>query len=214
MEPDLHHELNWIYVPTEILSRSSPTPSHRRESVTASFVALNADTGKMAWYFQSSPHDKHDWDATQTSVLFDDVVNGQPRKACSPRPPQRQVFVLDRVQAGDRVDRVHQPTGRWAPTSAGADPEPRKRPQSRGRAVTPNQAGATTGIRRRSAPRRVFYVNANRAFSVWYIYDPSDIRWAGENRSRRYSEQATQSIDYKDGRDRWSIRGTAAIPAC
>ena len=38
---------------------------------TASIVALNADTGKMQWYFQSSPHDTHDWDAAQTPVLFD-----------------------------------------------------------------------------------------------------------------------------------------------
>src|SRR6185436_12917982 len=28
---------------------------------TASIVALNADTGKLAWYFQASPHDTHDW---------------------------------------------------------------------------------------------------------------------------------------------------------
>ena len=34
----------------------------------------------MAWYFQSSPHDTHDWDATQTPVLIDGEINGQPRK--------------------------------------------------------------------------------------------------------------------------------------
>ncbi len=30
---------------------------------TESIVALNADTGKLVWYFQPSPHDTHDWDA-------------------------------------------------------------------------------------------------------------------------------------------------------
>jgi len=34
----------------------------------------------MAWYFQSSPHDTHDWDSTQTAVVFDAEINGQPRQ--------------------------------------------------------------------------------------------------------------------------------------
>ena len=38
---------------------------------TCSIVALNADTGKLAWYFQTSPHDVHDWDSVETPVLFD-----------------------------------------------------------------------------------------------------------------------------------------------
>ena len=32
--------------------------------LSTSVTALNPDTGKMQWYFQSSPHDTHDWDAT------------------------------------------------------------------------------------------------------------------------------------------------------
>ena len=28
---------------------------------TCSIVALNPETGKLAWYFQASPHDTHDW---------------------------------------------------------------------------------------------------------------------------------------------------------
>ena len=34
-------------------------------------MALNPDTGKLAWAFQPSPHDTHDWDAVETPVLFD-----------------------------------------------------------------------------------------------------------------------------------------------
>ena len=32
---------------------------------TASVVALDADTGKIKWHFQFTPHDVHDWDSTQ-----------------------------------------------------------------------------------------------------------------------------------------------------
>src|SRR6185437_12815614 len=57
---------------------------------TCSIVALNPDTGKMAWSFQASPHDTHDWDAVETPVLFNATVAGQPRRLflCA-RPHQR-----------------------------------------------------------------------------------------------------------------------------
>ena len=74
-------ELNLIYVTT---GNPQPVIAHSNRAgdnlFTGSIVALNADTGKMAWYFQSSPHDTHDWDSTQTPVLFDGEINGQPRK--------------------------------------------------------------------------------------------------------------------------------------
>ena len=50
----------------------NPTPAYttgRGEGdnlYTCSLVAVNVDTGKMAWYYQTSPHDTHDWDSTQT----------------------------------------------------------------------------------------------------------------------------------------------------
>ena len=43
---------------------------------TCSLVAVKVDTGKMAWYYQTSPHDTHDWDSAQTPILFDALVNG------------------------------------------------------------------------------------------------------------------------------------------
>ena len=51
----------------------------------------------MDWYFQSSPHDTHDWDSTQTAVLFDGEINGQPRKLLAQAARNGQFFVLDRT---------------------------------------------------------------------------------------------------------------------
>src|SRR5207248_9406433 len=47
---------------------------------TASIVALDADTGKLKWTFQFSPHDTHDWDSTHVPVLADLPIAGQARK--------------------------------------------------------------------------------------------------------------------------------------
>ena len=47
---------------------------------TNSIVAINPDTGKLRWFYQTTPHDTHDWDSAETPVLFYATVNGQTRK--------------------------------------------------------------------------------------------------------------------------------------
>jgi alcohol dehydrogenase (cytochrome c) len=47
---------------------------------SASVVALDADTGKLKWHFQFTPHVTNDWDAAQIPVLADMDWLGTPRK--------------------------------------------------------------------------------------------------------------------------------------
>ena len=51
----------------------------------ASIVALNAKTGEHVWHFQEVHHDIWDYDAASPVVLFDAVINGQPRREL-PKP--------------------------------------------------------------------------------------------------------------------------------
>ena len=64
---------------------------------TNSVIALHASTGKLAWYFQFTPHDEHDWDSTQTPVLADLVINGVVRKVICWPNRNGFYYVLDRV---------------------------------------------------------------------------------------------------------------------
>ena len=64
---------------------------------TNSVVALRASTGKLAWYFQFSPHDTHNWDSTQTPILADLRVDGLPRKVICWPNRNGFYYVLDRV---------------------------------------------------------------------------------------------------------------------
>ena len=43
-------------------------------------VALDADTGKLKWHFQFTPHDPFDYDAVQVPVLADAMWDGAARK--------------------------------------------------------------------------------------------------------------------------------------
>jgi alcohol dehydrogenase (cytochrome c) len=63
---------NQIFWPT-----GNPSPSNRGEGragdnlYSNSLLALDADLGKLNWYFQFTKHDEHDWDATQVPVMID-----------------------------------------------------------------------------------------------------------------------------------------------
>jgi alcohol dehydrogenase (cytochrome c) len=43
-------------------------------------LALDADSGRLKWHFQFTPHDVHDWDATEVPVLVESEVRGVKRK--------------------------------------------------------------------------------------------------------------------------------------
>jgi alcohol dehydrogenase (cytochrome c) len=64
---------------------------------TDSVIALHAGTGKLAWYFQFTPHDEQDRDAAQTPVLADLLIKGAARKAICWPNRNGFYYVLDRV---------------------------------------------------------------------------------------------------------------------
>ena len=71
---------------------------HRKGSnlYTDSLVALDADTGKMKWYFQEIPHDLWDFDSNAEPVLIDVNQNGQRRKLVLHSNKGGYAYLLDR----------------------------------------------------------------------------------------------------------------------
>jgi alcohol dehydrogenase (cytochrome c) len=62
-----------------------------------SVVALDADTGKLKWYFQFSPHDDFDYDSVQVPVLADMEWKGQMRRVMLWANRNGFYYVLDRA---------------------------------------------------------------------------------------------------------------------
>ncbi|HLH04331.1 MAG TPA: acido-empty-quinoprotein group A [Bryobacteraceae bacterium] len=175
---------------------------------TESIVALNADSGKLVWWFQPSPHDTHDWDAVQTPVLIDGEINGQPKKLVAQASRNGWFFVLDRKTGKDYVSTEYVKTN-WA---KGVDakgqpiPNPAKEPKEDGALVSPNQGGAANWPPPSFSPQTgLFYVNATRAFSIYYVYDTSEKAegWGGNDQGG-WGESMLQAIDYQTGKIRWS----------
>jgi alcohol dehydrogenase (cytochrome c) len=175
---------------------------------TECIIALNPDTGKMAWYFQPSPHDTHDWDANEAPVLIDGEINGQKRKLVAQASRNGYFFVLDRTNGKNIVTTTFAKTN-WAKGLDGKGQpisDPAKMPQVDGALVAPNQAGAANWPPPSFSPETgLFYVNATDAYSVYYIFDNSDKPegWAGNDRGG-WSQSALRAIDYKTGKIKWS----------
>lgn len=64
---------------------------------TCSVVALDADTGKLKWHYQSTPHDVHDWDAISDPVPVDMDVDGRRVKALMQANRNGFFYLLDRT---------------------------------------------------------------------------------------------------------------------
>ena len=91
-------ELNTLYWTT-----SNAAPDFVGESrpgddlYTACVLALEADTGKLKWYFQFTPHDLYDYDANETPVLIDKHENGVLRKLLVQADRNGFFYILDRT---------------------------------------------------------------------------------------------------------------------
>jgi alcohol dehydrogenase (cytochrome c) len=112
---------------------------------TDSLVALHASSGKLAWYFQFTPHDEHDWDATQTPILADLMINGVSRRVLCVPDRNGFYYVLDRT-TGEFLTGVPFVNQNWA---KGLDPAGRPvlsshaELTSSGRLTRPGNAGGT-----------------------------------------------------------------------
>ena len=60
-------------------------------------IGLDADTGKLKWYYQFTPNDPHDWDSTQDMILADQVIAGKPRKLVLHADRNGFFYVIDRT---------------------------------------------------------------------------------------------------------------------
>ena len=91
-------ELNIIYWPTGNPSPSNYGGERGGDNLYSNcMLALDADTGKLKWHYQFTPHDLHDYDATQVPVLLDANWDGQPRKLLLHANRNGFLYVLDRT---------------------------------------------------------------------------------------------------------------------
>jgi alcohol dehydrogenase (cytochrome c) len=173
---------------------------------TCSIVALDPDTGEIKWGFQVSPHDTHDWDASEVPVLVDAKFEGVDRKLLLQASRNGYYVVLDRA-TGESLLTTPFAAVNW---SLGVDdrgqpiPNPAKEPARDGRLVAPDEVGATNYRSPSFDPATgLLIVSAADAYGV-YFFKPEHGRygWAGADYGV-HSRGELRALDYATGEVRW-----------
>jgi alcohol dehydrogenase (cytochrome c) len=151
---------NQIFWPT-----GNPSPSNRGEGrvgdnlYSNSLLALDADTGRLHWYFQFTKHDEHDWDATQVPVMIDAGA----RHLIAQANRNGFFYVLDRA-TGKLISATAYGKQTWSDTkdSEGRPtPNAHASPTSEGRTICPGALGTTNFMAPTYDPQTgMFYVTA------------------------------------------------------
>jgi alcohol dehydrogenase (cytochrome c) len=202
-----------------IIGTGNPTPAYtsapRGEGMdnlyTCALVAINVDTGKMAWHYQTSPHDTHDWDSAQTPILVDGEINGRMRKLVLTAARNGYYFTVDRVTGEHIVTSKYSTAANWAKgLNEKGQPvrEPAKDHHIAGALVSAANAGASNWPPPAFSPDTgLFYVNAAETYAMYYLSETSPRGAIGlggkEERSVGSAGSFLTAIDYKTGKTVW-----------
>ena len=201
-----------------IFPTGNPTPAYTSETrgpgdnlYTCSIIGLDVDTGKMKWYFQTSPHDTHDWDSTQAPVLVDGDFDGKPRKMVLQAVRNGYFFVVDRVTGEHLLTSKYSSAANWsASVDKRGEPvrEPAKDSILAGSLVSPDNGGATNWQPPSFDPDTgFFYVPLREVYSMYYLTESNQRLVTGlggkEEDVVGSLGSSIVAIDYKTGKIAW-----------
>ena len=201
-----------------IFGTGNPTPAYTDSPArkgdnlfTCSLVAVNVDTGKMAWHYQTSPHDTHDWDSAQTPVLVDAEFNGRPRKLVLTAARNGYFFAVDRLTGEHLVTGQFSQTVNWA-SGLNAKGQPVRNPAKDstvgGALVSSSNGGAANWPPPSFSPDTgLFYVPLTESYSMYYLTetDPRGAMGLGgkDEQGLTVIGNYLTAIDYKTGKTVW-----------
>lgn len=205
-----------------IFGTGNPTPAYTPgrgdESMdnlfTGSLIAVNVDTGKMAWYYQTAPHDMHDWDSAQTPVLVDAMFKGRMRKLVMTAARNGYFFVLDRVTGEHLLTSKYGSATNWV-KNLDEKGRPRrnveKDPTIGGSIVSPSAGGTVNWEPPAFSPDTgLFYVSEDNIYSIFYLLDtdPRGSMGLGGKLEARAGTGGSflTALDYKTGKAAWRYK--------
>ncbi len=109
-------DLNLIYVGT---GNAAPYPAEVRSPAggdnlyLSSILAINPDTGRLKWHYQTTPADSWDFTATQNMILNDLEIEGRVRKVLMQAPKNGFFYVIDR-ETGELLSAKNYVPVTWA----------------------------------------------------------------------------------------------------
>ncbi|HEX4002038.1 MAG TPA: PQQ-dependent dehydrogenase, methanol/ethanol family [Candidatus Acidoferrales bacterium] len=93
-------DLNLLYFGTgngTFFDQSKRSPSGGDNLYISSILAIHANTGRLAWYYQEVPGDQWDYDVVQDLILTDLTIDGKPRKVLMQASKDGFFYIIDRA---------------------------------------------------------------------------------------------------------------------
>jgi alcohol dehydrogenase (cytochrome c) len=148
-----------------------------------SVVAIDADTGKLKWHYQFTPHDELDYDSTQVPVLADIQFKGRPRKAMLWANRNGLMYVLDRTTGEFLLGRPYVKVNWMDGFDAKGRPQrvEGKVPTKEGTLIQPHVHGATNWAPPSFSPRTGWFYVAHWENSATVVTEGLSPRPAGAN---------------------------------
>ena len=182
---------------------------------TDCILALDAKTGKLKWYYQTTPHDLWDWDTTETPLVIDANWEGQPRQLLVQGNRNGFFYVLDRVTGKLLLAKQFLKDLTWA-KGIGADGhpilQPNQEPSEAGTHVCPSQDGATNWYSPSWNPATgLFYMQTNEKCSVYtkreeeFSFGRSFLGGAQRVDPKPKPQRILRAIDLKSGIVKWEV---------
>ena len=174
-------------------------------------LAVEAKTGKLRWYYQFTPHDVHDWDATEPLLLVDTRFRGRDRKVLLQANRNGFFYVLDRITGELLLGTPFVKRLNWA-SGIGSDGRPiltgNNEPTPAGVKTCPAVRGATNWYAAAYHPgTRLFYVMATEDCS---LYKTSGGMFDAARDPTSLAEKYLRAIDPETGHIAWEIRQVGA----
>jgi alcohol dehydrogenase (cytochrome c) len=208
-------ELDLIYWPTGNPTKEYNGDDRQGDNLYASCIlALDRKSGALKWYYQFTPHNLWDWDATQTSVVVDTTWEGRPRKLLLHASRNGFFYVFDRVDGKLLLAKPFVKNLTWA-SSIGADGRPvlnpDQTPTAAGTKVCPSQDGATNWFSPSFNPTTgLYYVQTFEKCSIYTKsaqgeWQPGKTYLGGSQRTATdpKPERILRAIDIKTGAVAW-----------
>jgi alcohol dehydrogenase (cytochrome c) len=181
-----------------------------------SVVALNPEDGTLRWHFQFTPHDEHDWDATQVPVLVDAIRDGRPRKLLYTANRNGFFYVLERETGAFLLAREFAKQTWAARIDERGRPivNPGAAPGPEGVFVAPSANGAANWWPPAYSPATgLFYVTAYDGGATFFSGESPHVRGEmllggtiGEEDPTPDGISAVRAIDPVAGDRRWEFR--------
>lgn len=182
---------------------------------TSSVVALDPRTGKLRWHYQFTPHDLHDWDATEPPVLIDANFQGQPRKLLLHGNRNGFFYVLDRLTGKVLLARPFVRKLTWA-SGIGSDGRPQllpgNDPTAEGQRTCPSVAGAANWTSTAFSPStNLYYLFAQESCNIYSKraenWQPGQSYYGGATRRSPGDDggKFLRALDIQTGKIAWEI---------